>query len=91
MLIGIQTGIQSPAALRQPMMQGFPVQINRGTSSSYPYHQVKFSRLHLWLFQINIQTISYSLPSTTIEVFSLNQSIVNQHIMVVEEVIQVNK
>lgn len=42
MLIGIQSGIQSPAALRQPMMQGFPVQNNRGPSSTYPYHQVRF-------------------------------------------------
>lgn len=47
MLIGIQTGIQSPAALRQPMMQGFPVQNNRGPSSTYPYHQVKCFRFFI--------------------------------------------
>lgn len=45
MLIGIQTGIQSPAALRQPMMPGFPVQNSRGPPSTYPYHQVKFCQL----------------------------------------------
>lgn len=46
MLIGIQTGIQSPAALRQPMMPGFPGQNNRGPSSTYPYHQVMSLPLH---------------------------------------------
>ncbi len=50
MLIGINTGIQSPAALRQPMMPGFPVQNNRGPPSTYPYHQV---RLPLNFAQVN--------------------------------------
>lgn len=69
MLIGIQTGIQSPAALRQPMMPGFPVPNNRGPSSTYPYHQVKSCPLHLCLFQIYIESIVLQPPPYNRNVF----------------------